>query len=147
MEYWAYIDGFGQQRGGLSSGRGSSACVGTWCVDSTGRCGGRQRSMQGGLAETYTLHKLHICWPHQTLSYIYIRTYSRRHANAHTLQRKAESSVWFNAVVRGDNELITIGARSNIQDNAVLHSDDGSPLTIGDGVSFPSARFAFKLFR
>jgi carbonic anhydrase/acetyltransferase-like protein (isoleucine patch superfamily) len=40
-------------------------------------------------------------------------------------------SVWFNAIVRGDNEPIRIGARTNIQDGAVLHSDDGSPLLIG----------------
>ena len=45
------------------------------------------------------------------------------------------ASVWFGAVVRGDNELITIGARSNIQDGSVLHSDPGSPLTIGEGVT------------
>lgn len=45
-----------------------------------------------------------------------------------------ESSVWFGAVVRGDNEPITIGARSNVQDNAVLHSDPGQPLTIGEDV-------------
>lgn len=44
------------------------------------------------------------------------------------------ASIWFNAVVRGDNEPITIGARSNIQDGSVLHSDPGSPLTIGEGV-------------
>ncbi|KAB0266778.1 gamma carbonic anhydrase family protein [Microvirga brassicacearum] len=40
-------------------------------------------------------------------------------------------SVWFGAIIRGDNERIGIGARSNIQDGAVLHSDMGSPLTIG----------------
>lgn len=40
---------------------------------------------------------------------------------------------WFGAVARGDNEPITIGARSNIQDNCVLHSDPGKPLTIGEG--------------
>ncbi len=42
-----------------------------------------------------------------------------------------ESSVWFGAVVRGDNELITVGARSNVQDGCVLHTDPGFPLTIG----------------
>lgn len=41
--------------------------------------------------------------------------------------------IWFGAVIRGDNEPIKIGAKSNIQDNAVLHSDPGSPLTIGLG--------------
>ena len=45
------------------------------------------------------------------------------------------SSAWFGSVIRGDNETIQIGARSNIQDNAVLHSDPGSPLTIGEGVT------------
>lgn len=39
--------------------------------------------------------------------------------------------IWFGAVIRGDNETITIGASSNVQDNAVLHSDPGFPLTIG----------------
>ena len=43
-----------------------------------------------------------------------------------------ESSVWFNAVVRGDNDLISIGARTNIQDGCVLHVDPGFPLTIGE---------------
>lgn len=47
----------------------------------------------------------------------------------------AGSSVWFGAVVRGDNETIVIGERSNIQDNSVLHSDPGSPLHIGAGVT------------
>jgi carbonic anhydrase/acetyltransferase-like protein (isoleucine patch superfamily) len=42
-----------------------------------------------------------------------------------------DCSVWFNAVIRGDNEMIRIGARTNIQDGAVLHSDEGSPLTVG----------------
>ena len=44
------------------------------------------------------------------------------------------SSVWFGAVLRGDNDLISIGARSNIQDNSVLHTDPGLPLIIGEGV-------------
>ncbi len=42
-----------------------------------------------------------------------------------------DASVWFSAVLRGDNELITIGARSNVQDGCVLHTDPGFPLTIG----------------
>lgn len=46
-----------------------------------------------------------------------------------------ETSVWFNAVIRGDNDLITIGARSNIQDGAVLHTDPGIPLSIGRDVT------------
>jgi carbonic anhydrase/acetyltransferase-like protein (isoleucine patch superfamily) len=44
----------------------------------------------------------------------------------------ADASVWFGAVVRGDNDLITIGARSNVQDLAVLHTDPGIPLVIGN---------------
>jgi carbonic anhydrase/acetyltransferase-like protein (isoleucine patch superfamily) len=44
---------------------------------------------------------------------------------------ESEVSVWFNAVVRGDNDRITIGARSNVQDGSVLHTDPGIELTIG----------------
>lgn len=44
-------------------------------------------------------------------------------------------SIWFNAVLRGDNEPIHIGANSNIQDGAVLHTDMGMPLTIAANVS------------
>ena len=44
-----------------------------------------------------------------------------------------EASVWFGCVLRGDNEWISIGARSNVQENTVMHTDMGSPLTIGDG--------------
>jgi carbonic anhydrase/acetyltransferase-like protein (isoleucine patch superfamily) len=44
-----------------------------------------------------------------------------------------EASVWFSAVVRGDNEEIRIGARSNIQDGSVLHTDPGFPLSVGPG--------------
>lgn len=43
-----------------------------------------------------------------------------------------DASVWFGAVLRGDNELIRVGARSNVQDGCVLHTDPGYPLTIGD---------------
>src|SRR5947209_2681032 len=46
-----------------------------------------------------------------------------------------QASVWFNAVVRGDNDIITIGERSNVQDAAVLHADPGIPLTLGKNVS------------
>lgn len=42
-----------------------------------------------------------------------------------------EASVWFGAVLRGDNELIHVGERSNVQDGAVCHTDMGYPLTIG----------------
>lgn len=47
----------------------------------------------------------------------------------------AGSSVWFNAVVRADNEPMTIGAGSNIQDGSVLHSDTGFPLSVGERVT------------
>ena len=44
-------------------------------------------------------------------------------------------SIWWNAVLRGDNEPIVVGDRSNIQDGCVLHTDPGFPLTIGEDVS------------
>ncbi|MFN0218165.1 MAG: gamma carbonic anhydrase family protein [Hyphomicrobium sp.] len=44
---------------------------------------------------------------------------------------EVDSSVWFGAVLRGDNELITVGERSNVQDGSVLHTDPGFPLTVG----------------
>jgi carbonic anhydrase/acetyltransferase-like protein (isoleucine patch superfamily) len=44
---------------------------------------------------------------------------------------KTDASVWFGAVLRGDNDWIELGDRSQIQDNCVLHTDDGYPLTIG----------------
>ncbi len=48
---------------------------------------------------------------------------------------ESEASIWFGAVIRGDNELITIGERSNVQDNAVLHTDAGIPLALGREVT------------
>ncbi len=45
------------------------------------------------------------------------------------------SSVWFAATLRGDNETISIGAGSNVQDGAVLHTDPGFPLMVGSHVS------------
>ena len=45
------------------------------------------------------------------------------------------ASVWFNAVIRGDNDLITIGENSNIQDGSVLHTDGGIQLNIGKNVT------------
>ncbi len=45
------------------------------------------------------------------------------------------ASVWFGAVLRADNEPIVVGARCNIQESAVLHTDPGFPLTLEDGVS------------
>jgi len=45
------------------------------------------------------------------------------------------ASIWWNAVLRGDNDPITIGANSNIQDGSVLHTDAGVPLTVGENVT------------
>jgi carbonic anhydrase/acetyltransferase-like protein (isoleucine patch superfamily) len=50
-----------------------------------------------------------------------------------TLKRNA--SIWFGAVLRGDNDPILIGENSNVQDGAVLHTDVGVPLTIGRNVT------------
>jgi carbonic anhydrase/acetyltransferase-like protein (isoleucine patch superfamily) len=47
----------------------------------------------------------------------------------------AESSVWFNAVVRGDSERIVIGQQTNVQDLCVLHADPGFPCVLGDRVT------------
>lgn len=47
----------------------------------------------------------------------------------------AQSSVWFQTVIRGDTATIRIGERTNIQDMSVCHVDEGIPLTIGDGVT------------
>ena len=52
-----------------------------------------------------------------------------------SVRLKANASVWFNAVLRGDNDWIVVGANSNIQDAAVLHVDPGIPLHIGDYVT------------
>ena len=46
----------------------------------------------------------------------------------------ADSSVWYGAVLRGDNARIVIGRGSNVQDGAVLHTDDGIELVLGDDV-------------
>lgn len=43
-----------------------------------------------------------------------------------------EASIWFGAAIRADNTTITIGARSNVQDGAMLHSDPGAPLTVAE---------------
>ena len=45
------------------------------------------------------------------------------------------ASVWFNAVLRGDNELIHIGENINVQDGTVMHTDMGFPLSVGKGVT------------
>jgi carbonic anhydrase/acetyltransferase-like protein (isoleucine patch superfamily) len=46
-----------------------------------------------------------------------------------------DAAVWYGAVIRGDNHGIVIGARSNVQENAVLHTDAGISLTVGDDVT------------
>jgi carbonic anhydrase/acetyltransferase-like protein (isoleucine patch superfamily) len=51
------------------------------------------------------------------------------------IRLQANASVWFGAVLRGDNELIDIGENSNVQDGTVMHTDMGSPLTIGKNVT------------
>ncbi|MEM8627937.1 MAG: gamma carbonic anhydrase family protein [Pseudomonadota bacterium] len=48
---------------------------------------------------------------------------------------RANASVWFGAVLRGDNELIEIGENTNVQDNCVLHTDMGYPLVLGRNVT------------
>ncbi|WP_136415380.1 gamma carbonic anhydrase family protein [Herbaspirillum sp. ST 5-3] len=48
---------------------------------------------------------------------------------------EANASVWFNVTIRGDNELITVGENSNVQEACVLHTDPGYPLTIGKNVT------------
>ena len=45
------------------------------------------------------------------------------------------ASIWFGAVLRGDNDLISIGENSNIQDNTVVHTDPGQPVTVGANVT------------
>ena len=48
---------------------------------------------------------------------------------------KDNASIWYNVVARGDNDPITVGENSNIQDGSVLHTDHGAPLTIGRDVT------------
>ena len=47
----------------------------------------------------------------------------------------AGASIWYGAVLRADNEPITVGAGSNVQDNCVFHVDKGKPVVLGEGVS------------
>ena len=47
----------------------------------------------------------------------------------------ADANIWHYAVVRGDEDSITIGARTNVQDGAVLHVDEGWPLSVGSGIT------------
>ena len=51
------------------------------------------------------------------------------------VQLMKNASVWFGAVLRGDNDLISVGENSNIQDNAVVHTDPGQPVTVGANVT------------
>ncbi|QGX38682.1 gamma carbonic anhydrase family protein [Permianibacter aggregans] len=46
-----------------------------------------------------------------------------------------EASIWFNAVLRADNDRIEIGARSNIQDGSIVHTDPGVPVIVGENVT------------
>ena len=52
------------------------------------------------------------------------------------------ASVWFQVVVRGDNDLITIGRETNIQDGSVLHTDAGIRLSLGRGCTVGASRRA-----
>jgi carbonic anhydrase/acetyltransferase-like protein (isoleucine patch superfamily) len=47
----------------------------------------------------------------------------------------ANASIWFDVTIRGDNELITVGDNSNVQEGCILHTDPGYPLTIGSNVT------------
>ena len=51
------------------------------------------------------------------------------------VQLAENASVWFGAILRGDNEVLRVGRNSNVQDGSVLHSDPGFPLTLGDNVT------------
>ena len=48
---------------------------------------------------------------------------------------KKDANIWFNVVLRGDIELISIGERSNVQDGSVIHTDPGCPTKVGKGVT------------
>ncbi len=52
-----------------------------------------------------------------------------------SVRLKDHASVWFGSVLRGDNDWLEIGERSNIQDACILHTDPGIPLVIGEGVT------------
>jgi carbonic anhydrase/acetyltransferase-like protein (isoleucine patch superfamily) len=52
-----------------------------------------------------------------------------------SIRLEQDASVWFNTVLRGDNELITIGPESNVQDATVIHTDAGLPVRLGRGVT------------
>jgi carbonic anhydrase/acetyltransferase-like protein (isoleucine patch superfamily) len=52
-----------------------------------------------------------------------------------TVHVAAEASIWFGCVLRGDNAPIIIGARTNVQDVTVIHTDEKEPCTLGEGVT------------
>ena len=52
-----------------------------------------------------------------------------------SVRLKSQASVWFNTVLRGDNDWLEVGERSNVQDGCILHTDPGIPLVVGDGVT------------
>ena len=52
-----------------------------------------------------------------------------------SVRLKNQSSIWFNCVLRGDNDWLEVGERSNVQDGCILHTDPGIPLVIGSGVT------------
>jgi len=52
-----------------------------------------------------------------------------------SIRLKDQSSVWFHSVLRGDNDWLEVGERSNIQDGCILHTDPGIPLVVGNGVT------------
>jgi len=52
-----------------------------------------------------------------------------------SVRLKDQSSIWFHCVLRGDNDWLEVGERSNIQDGSILHTDPGIPLVVGDGVT------------
>ena len=52
-----------------------------------------------------------------------------------SVRLKSAASVWFQSVLRGDNDWITIGENSNVQDGSILHTDPGIELTVGDSVT------------
>ena len=52
-----------------------------------------------------------------------------------SVRLKDKASVWFNAILRGDNDWLVVGERSNIQDGSVIHTDPGFEVLIGNGVT------------
>jgi len=52
-----------------------------------------------------------------------------------SIRLESEASIWFGAILRGDNDDIIVGQRTNIQDGAVVHTDEGIPMLVGAGVT------------